>query len=119
MRGYGLFSRESGDCGVTSPLYCEGAHVAIAVAELPALSTAIAVRANALPLPLANRSAPSTVNPPEPLGMIATAGGLEPDDGLLLVTLTVKEPATSPDTASVAVTVATCTNFGFTGEREQ
>jgi hypothetical protein len=50
--------------------------------------------------------------------MITTGGGLESDDGSLLVTLTVKEPGTSPDSASAAVTVATCTSLLFEGERE-
>jgi hypothetical protein len=82
-------------------------HVALAVAELPALSIAAAVRAKARPALLDNRSARSTVNPPEPLGRITTGGGLELDDGSFLVILTAKEPGRSPDTGSAAVTVAT------------
>jgi hypothetical protein len=58
------------------------------------------------------------VNPPVPLGVIVTAGGVLLDDGLLRVRLTVKEPLATPDGASIAVTVAICTSFGFIGDAE-
>src|SRR5262245_15601192 len=58
------------------------------------------------------------VNPPEPFGVITISGSLGLDDGSLLAPLIFKEPGASPDSASVAVTVATCTSLWFGGQRE-
>ena len=58
------------------------------------------------------------MNPPEPFGVITISGSLGSEDGSLLAPLTWKEPGASPDNASIAVIVATCTSLWFGGQRE-
>src|SRR4051812_41292710 len=57
-----------------------------------------------------------TTYPPEPSGLIIISGSF---DGSLLVPVTFNDPEASPDSASRAVTVATCTNFSSGGQRVQ
>src|SRR5581483_4286605 len=57
------------------------------------------------------------MNPPEPLGVITISGSLGLYDGSLLTTLTFNEPGAS-DSASVAVTSATCTSLWLGGHIE-
>src|ERR1051326_1414292 len=117
---YRIFGPEkAGAAPGQCPWSCGTVQVAVEVATFPAKSVALAVRVYIRPVPVPKRSARSfTTRAPEPL-LVMTISGFFASEGSLLLPVTVNEPGASPDSASVAVTEATCTSLPFGGQRLQ